>query len=199
MSIRPSAGGTLRLAGQFAFVAEHPDHGRVSESFNLRIDIPAAFPRKLPIITETGGRIPRCGEFHVNGDGSLCLGSDLRLLEKLNRAPTLPGLAARCIVPYLYAISLKLKNGGPLVFGELAHGGKGMLQDYARLFSLPDAEKARKALALLAVRKRIANKHPCPCGCGLRLGRCPFHFRLLRFRRLTSRSWFRSQLRMTKY
>lgn len=38
--------------------------------------------------------------------------------------------------------------------------------------------------------KRIANKKLCPCGCRLRLGRCPLHHRLNIIRPAAPRSWF---------
>jgi hypothetical protein len=196
MAIRPSGNTAFRLKGKFEFSAEHPVHGKVADAYQLQINIPAGFPRELPEVMETGGRIPRLGEYHVNGDGSLCLGSHLRLLIKLNATPTLSGFATSCLIPYLYAISLKLKNGGKLVFGELAHYGPGMLQDYAQLFMLGSTDQARYALSLLGMKKRIANKQPCPCGCSVRLGRCRFNRRLLPFRKLASRGWFRRQLKL---
>jgi hypothetical protein len=194
MANRPCAGTYLRLKGSFAFIGNHPTHGQVRDAFSLQIEVPAAFPRELPEVKEIGGRIPRVGEFHVNGDGSLCLGSHLRLLLKLKEAPTLVGFAERCLVPYLYAISRKLTHGGKLVFGELAHEGPGMLQDYAQLFGVPTTVQARYALELLGTKKRIANKLPCPCGCKRRLGRCRFNRHLAQYRKLASRSWFKRQL-----
>ncbi len=194
MAIRPSAAASLRIKGTFRFSADHPSRGTVTDSFSLEIVVPASFPRDLPVVTETAGRIPRPGEFHVNGDGSLCLGSYLRLLDKISGELTLSGFASRCLVPYLYAVSLKLRDGGPLVFGELPHYGPGMLQDYAQLFSFTTMERAHRALVLLTLKKRIANKRPCPCGCKLRLGRCRFRFCLRRFRKLASRGWYRAQL-----
>lgn len=196
MAVRPSLETSLRLKGQFQFSAEHPVHGTVTDAFQLQIGIPARFPRELPEVTEIGGRIPRFGEYHINGDGSLCLGSPLRLLIKLNAIPTLTGFTSSCLIPYLYAISLKLKNGGKLVFGELAHYGPGMLQDYAQLFTLGSTDQARCALQLLGMKRRIANKCPCPCGCGIRLGRCRFGRRLIPLRKLASRGWFRRQLKL---
>ncbi len=196
MAIRPSREAVLRLKGKFEFSAQHPLHGKVADAFHVQIDVPMGFPRELPEVRETGGRIPRLGEYHVNGDGSLCLGSHLRLLIKLSTAPTMSGFASTCLIPYLYAISLKLKNGGKLVFGELAHYGPGMLQDYALLFMLGSMDRAQYALKLLSMKRRIANKKPCPCGCGIRLGQCRFNHRLLRFRKLASRGWFRRQLNL---
>lgn len=193
MSVRPSPGESLLLQGRFAFTANSEKHGQVTDSYALSIDVPRAFPKTLPHITETEQKIPRTGDFHVNPDGTLCLGSPLRLLVKLGGDPTLTGFTDKCLVPYLFAISLKLQNGGPLAFDELAHGIPGMLADYMDLFGLKEPEQARAAFRLLGIKKRQANKLPCPCACGFRVGRCKLNQRLSRFRNLASRSWFRAQ------
>ncbi len=194
MAIRPSGGQDLRFKGQFEFTAHHAREGYVQDSFALEIIVPSQFPRGLPKVMETEGKIPRSGDYHVNPDGSLCLGSPLGLLVKLSEAPSISGFANHCLVPYLFAVSRKLKTGGPLPFGELAHGAKGLFADYAHLFKLKTPEQARQALTLLGMKKRCANKLPCPCGCGVRLGRCKFNFRLRDFRALANRAWFKAQL-----
>jgi len=193
MAIRPSAEGYLRLKGRFVFLAKHAKEGEIEDSFALQIDVPKAFPKDLPEVRETEGRIPRTGDYHIYSDGTLCLGSPLSVLLRISKSPTLTGFAEDCLVPYLFAISRKLKSGGPLPFGELAHGSKGMLADYTHLFGLKHPEHARYALQLLGMKKRRANKLPCPCGCGTRLGRCKFNFRLREFRGLASRRWFRRE------
>ena len=148
----------------------------------------------MPAVTETGARIPRDGHHHVNPDGTLCLGSPLRLLLKLSKTPTLPGFVEGCVVPYFYAMSHKLLFGGPFVFNELDHGAPGALNDYMDLFGLKQPQQARAAWLLLAMKERQANKHPCPCGCGKRVGRCRFNDRLRGFRQLASRSWFKANI-----
>lgn len=195
MAIRPVHRPGLTLVGHFDFVALADDGARMSETFRLKIRVPDNFPRDLPITFETGGRIPATGEYHVNSDGSLCLGSPLRLLCELDRQPTLSGYAANCLVPYLFATSVKLKNGGPFAFGELPHGTAGALNDYADMMGLDDGEQAWRALKYLGMKKRRANKLPCPCGCGQRLGACRFNARLRQFRRIASRRCFRGLLR----
>lgn len=193
MAIRPAADQHLRLKGRFAFVAHHAKEGEIRDSFALQIDVSKAFPRDLPKVIETDGRIPRTGDFHIYSDGMLCLGSPISVLLKLSKSPTLIGFTENCLVPYLFAISRKLKSGGPLPFGELDHGSRGMLADYAQLFRLKHPEQVRYALQLLGIKKRRANKLPCPCGCGIRLGRCKFNARLREFRALASRNWFRME------
>lgn len=192
MVARPSTDGTLIIKGCFAFDAEHAVAGKIQDSFTLEIRIPKVFPNALPNVKETEGRIPRTVDFHVNLDGSLCLGSPLRLLKMLSAQPTITGFAEWCLVPYLYAMSHRLRTGS-FPFGELPHYAEGMLADYVALFRLKYPEQARCALKLLGLKKRRANKLPCPCECGRRTGRCKFNGHLREFRSLASRRWFREQ------
>lgn len=191
MAVRPDGGPGVRLAGTFLFSARHAQHGEVKDRFKLAINIPPGFPRSLPSVEETGGRIPRSASWHINPDGTLCLGSPLRLMVLFSDRPTLMGFVERCLIPYLYAVSIKLERGGPLLFDELAHGVEGILDDLAQMLKLKDRNQARVALESLGKKKRRANKTPCPCGCGKRLGRCGLHHRLNPLRFLASRSMFR--------
>ncbi len=192
MSLLPITDSRVVVLGDFAFLARAKDRPDISDSYRLRIEIPETFPIDLPMVTEIGNKIPRNGFYHVNSDGSLCLGSPLRLLVKLSSSPTLPGYVSRCLVPYLYAISHKIRFGGPLPFSELKHGRDGEFQDYMELFSLTHPEQVGQAIRLLGMKKRRANKAMCPCGCEQRVGRCPFNRKLHKMRQLASRTWFRN-------
>lgn len=103
------------------------------------------------------------------------------------------GFADRCLVPYLFAQSRKLSDGGSFAFGELAHGLPGMLDDYVAMFGVKDIRQAVETLRLLGMKKRLANKQPCPCGCRNKLGRCRFNTKIREFRAIASRSWFRTE------
>jgi len=192
MAIRPNPGSNTVLKGLFAFEAFKEGLQEISDSYDLSILVPETFPRDLPRVTETAGRIPRDGKHHINADGTLCLGAPLRLLWNFSKIPSLVGFAEIFLVPFLYAMSLKLNYGIPFVFGELAHGASGELADYVDMLGLKSPEQAKRALALLAQKKRCANKYPCPCGCGLRLGRCRFNYQIRAFRKIASRSLFKS-------
>lgn len=192
MAIKPlSVGSLVTLNGVFNFSAKFNNRNEITDSYSLRILVPAAFPRDVPEVTEIGHKIPRNGDYHVNSNGTLCLGSRLRLLLQISSKPTLSGFAEECLIPYLYAASYKLKFGGKFLFSELQHGTMGELRDYVDLFGLKDLEQVSSALRLLAVKKRIANKYPCPCGCGRRLGKCSFNDKLKKFRDLADRDWFK--------
>jgi hypothetical protein len=192
MAIRPRTGKPPLLKGRFEFHARHPEIGEIEDAFDLEIELPENFPRELPTVIETGQRIPRTPAYHVNSsDGSLCLGSPLRLLLIISKKPTVTGFAELCLVPYLVAVSHKLQTGAPLLFGELDHGVPGALSDYQGLFNLDTPAQALDTVHALGKKKRVANKLPCPCGCQRRLGKCNFRDRLNSFRALATRSWYR--------
>lgn len=193
MSIAPGRTSDLNLKGKFDFKADVANGPEIEDSFRLEILIPGKYPRDLPEVKEVGGKIPRNGDYHVNPGGTLCLGSPIRLLRRIHANPSLNGFAKNCLVPYLYAVSHKLNNSGDFIFGELAHGDKGIVSDYLELFRLKDSSQVAEAIRLLGLKKRIANKKPCPCGCGKRLGVCPLHTRLNEFRKMAPRSWFKDQ------
>lgn len=187
MAIKPCVGSGTIFEGYFDFKAATNGHPEIADSYHLRISVAAGFPVTVPEITELDDRIPNDPDDHRYQSGELCLGSLLRLLLELKHEPTLCGFTRRCIVPFLYATSLKSMGHG-YVFGELAHGRPGLLQDYKDLFDVAQDEAVFACFDLLGMKRRIANKRPCPCGCGRRLGKCPVHQRLNQFRSMAPRS-----------
>ena len=191
MSTSPCSVQGVCLRGNFQFQACESVGGKIVDSYKLEIIVPSKFTQALPEVTETGGKIKRDGNFHVNSDGSLCLGSPLRLLRKVHSAPSLTGFVDQCLIPYLYAVSYKRINGGDFIFGELAHGEQGIVDDYSAMLGLNEKHQVIQAIQLLGIKKRIANKKSCPCRCGRRLGACPFHHKLNELRKMAPVSWFR--------
>lgn len=176
MRLQPSSDGIVRLEGQLVFYADFEGGPEIEDAYQLRIEVPLAFPRAIPSVYELGGRIPRDVDHHVfPQSGQLCLGSTLRLHEIARQEERLAPFARRAIVPYLYAASFRETTDGPYPFGELAHGRTGLLDDYAQMLSLERPEQVAQALTLAAMPKRLANKRPCPCGCGRRLGVCQYN------------------------
>ena len=191
MVTRPCRDNRILLRGTFTFCATPVAGSEICGAYELEIEVPASFPRGVPKVKELCQKIPRDGKHHVNHDDTLCLGSPLRLLKKIAECPTLPGFAEKCLVPFLYAVSKKLQGGGEFAFSELDHGEKGVVDDYMELFRLRSREEVLRALELAGMKRRIANKQPCPCQCGKRLGRCDFHHKLNQFQGLVPRSWFK--------
>lgn len=194
MAIRPKPGSPWRITGKFRFSAEYGSLEVIQDDYELEIILSPDFPREPPLVRETGGKVPKEADFHVNErSDSLCLGSPLAIAIRLKQKPSLTGFAETCLVPYLYGMSYRLKHG-EFPFGELAHGLPGEWDDYGRLLGLKSREQILAAFALLGMKKRIANKRPCPCGCGNRLGRCPTNNNIRPLRNEVGRRWFRNYL-----
>lgn len=169
LSLRPVVNGQIKLTGTLSFSADAKGLERIDDAYEVEIAVPPNFPRELPLVKETAGRIPR--DFHTNPDGSLCLGSPIRQYLELAKTPTLPGFVKTCFIPYLYGFSYKEKYGR-LPFEELDHGMKGIRKDLAILFGIDDEKAVEEMVRLAGMKKRDANKRRCPCGSGRRLGKC---------------------------
>jgi hypothetical protein len=175
------------LAGTLEINAQIPGKAAITDNYQVELRIPQNFPGRIPLVFETGGRIPRA--YHHLQNGSLCLGSETRLRLLLAEGMSLIGFVERCVIPYLYRYSY-LKTHGEAPFGDLEHGAEGIREDLRLLFGV-DAKSAVSAFVhLVGMKKRHANKGACPCGSGRRLGRC--HNRLInRLRNRLGRYWFR--------
>ena len=190
LSLRPADTDQLLLTGTFSFVAVHGDK-ELSDSYEIRIAAPKNFPRELPTIHENGGRIPE--DFHKLDDGSLCLGSRLRLHMLAANAPTLYVYVRNALIPYLYGFTYR-ERYGTLPFGELGHSVSKFIDDYMQIFDVSTSNGAKQMIELAALPRRRANKRPCPCGSRLRVGRC-HHIVLNRLRDRIGHKWFQSEHR----
>lgn len=190
MTLVPAIDENIVLEGNFGFTLTHRGENQISDSFYIKLIIPPGFPNTTPSVWELGARIPTAPEYHINPDNSFCLGSRLRLLKILHDTPCLQCFSESCLEPYLYAVSHKLSNGGPFLFGDLDHGREGELTDYIDLFGLKTNEQVLGAIQALAAKRRIANKKICVCGCKRRLGKCKLHLTLNQFRNIKPRSGY---------
>lgn len=181
------------LNGPIEVEMQPTGHPAMRDSYHLRIEVPLAPTEDLPDVYEVGGRIPRELNNHVNDAGNLCLGSPVRLRIKVGKAPTLLEFLEICVVPFLYAQTWREQGNPGFPFQELPHSGEGLIDDYQRLLKVNGRGAVIRALAALGTRPRVANKAPCPCGCGLRLGRCPYRLHLQSLGEAATRPFFRRE------
>ena len=190
LRLQPTKRDETTIAGSLEFSAQTRGQKLISDRYEIRISVPPDYPRAIPLVRETAMRIPR--GFHKLDSGHLCLGSPTRLRLILAETPSLLSFFERCVIPYLYGYSI-VESGGVLPFGELSHGARGLRDDLASMIGIDDDIVLLGFVRLLAMKKRKANKLPCPCGTGMRLGRC--HNRKLNtLRDKLGRGWFSSLL-----
>ena len=168
LAIQPSENGHVSIGGNFRFCATAKGV-EIQDSYRIEIAVPRGFPQVLPQVKEVGGRIP--SDFHHYPDGALCLGSPIRLALIVGKDGTLDRFAERCLKPYLFGYSYK-ERYGQLPFDELEHGQAGIIDDLQSLLGVDNERLALQLLQLAGTQRRKANKRPCPCGSGRRVGRC---------------------------
>lgn len=191
LSIVPGDDDALHIAGPLRTAVAGPDGRVVQLDYSIEIVVPPGHPRELPRVRETSGRIER--GFHRIEDDFLCLGAPLRLLIQTAQSPSLEAFFRYAVLTYFLGHA-SWKQFGKMALGELPHGSAGLVVDYCDLLGARDAAECRRALTALGLRKRVANKQPCPCGSGVRLGRC-HNLKFRGLRRRASRSMCREALR----
>ncbi|MCF5888255.1 ubiquitin-conjugating enzyme E2 variant [Aeromonas veronii] len=193
MNILPtSKSRAIDLSGKVKLNHQFKHFPQVNRLIEIKVTIPDGYPFVPPVFEEVGGFVPRRDAFHVNPDGSLCLGTPLRIEAFIRKELNFNTFYKEFFIPYIYAVSLKILNNIDFVFGELKHGNAGELEDLGDIFGLPNKSQIFGCLDALSMKKRLANKKICPCECGMRLGACRFHYKVNQQRNLLPRRWFRN-------
>lgn len=196
MALKPSLDGGIHIKGRLRLSASSEGAPTVEDVFQLHIKISRHYKEQLPSVYETGGRVPSDGNHHVNPDGSLCLGSPIRLHKILGKRFLLTDFVELCVVPFLYSISLAEAGHQRFQFGELAHGVSGLIDDYLKLFGCSSKEALTRYLHTLTLKKRRANRQRCPCNCGKKLVKCRTHKVILEMRGAIPKRLFKETLAM---
>ena len=184
----------LVLAGEYHLKAQLTGSQLIEKTYQLKLVCPREYPQKLPKVIDEEEFFPRCQDYHTYDDGSFCLGSELKIKSLLRDRHSLSIFFEKIVDRFLYAVTHRIEYDN-FPYGELAHGEQGLVDDYGEIFGVDGKLAVMRALQALGKRKREANKLPCPCACGLRLGRCDYRFALNGFRNIERRRWFRGHLK----
>ncbi|WP_339311180.1 SEC-C domain-containing protein [Paenibacillus sp. FSL M7-0896] len=157
------------IRGNIHFRAQYSGHESIEDIFHIEIEIPETYPSVPPVARDLGERIPQ--SFHTFVDGSFCLGAPLAVKMTFANNPTLLGFVNSLLIPYLYTFSFKITHQGNLPYGELSHGGSGLMNYYMGLFETSQPVAVLNFLKILAFRK-YRGHIPCPCGSGNKLRSC---------------------------
>ena len=145
------------------------DETGVLDRFAIEMVFPPDYPDSLPIIRETGKRIPWCLDRHVNAIGETCV-----LVPEewfvLTPDQSFRAFMGGPVRNYFLGQAL-VEIGQPWPFGERSHGTAGVLEAYSELLGFDDTRQMRTALSYLS-HDNIKGHWRCPCGNGSILRRC---------------------------
>jgi hypothetical protein len=147
-------------------------HGeKVLDRYAIKMELPRDYPKSLPIVRETAGRIPHVSDFHVNPtDGTCCvILPDERWKVWPVGATLLSFLSGPVRNFFLGQRLVQLGEGWP--FGQWGHGAEGIREYYTELLGTSEVQVIVKYLECVSAKK-IKGHWPCPCGSGDRLRGC---------------------------
>ncbi len=145
--------------------------GQVLDRYSVELQLARNHPTGLPVVRETGGRIPRHIDRHIiAADGTACV----LLPDERWRLWPLGSPLLKYLTGPLHTFFLgqtTVEEGQPWPFGEWAHGAKGVFQFYSELLKTSDLRVMITYLDYLA-GKKVKDHWPCPCRNGKKLRDC---------------------------
>lgn len=173
------------------FPVRSPD-GAVLDEFGVRIELLWDYPRSLPVVWETRGRIPATAERHMEVGGKACVLLPDARWEDFPECSAFLEFLEGPLHNFFLGQSV-VEAGDEWPFGEWDHGGGGVRAYYRDLLGIDDDRVIAKTLALLA-KTSLKLAWDCPCGSGRRLRKC-CRMRILELRRKIRPEVARNSLR----
>lgn len=157
------------VRGSFPLMFE----GQALDRYSVELQLARNHPVGLPVVRETGGRIPRHIDRHIlASDGTACV---LIPDERWRLWPVGSPLVKYLTGPLhsFFLAQTLVEEGQPWPFGQWAHGAKGVFQFYRELLKTSDLRVMTNYLDCLAAKK-VKGHWPCPCRSGRPLRVCHF-------------------------
>lgn len=159
-----------------SLILNHKGSVNFYKKFEMEIIIDNKYPNILPKVYELSNILSK--DYHINPDGSLCLGTDFDIRLKLYPEYKLIDYIEYFIYPFLYN-SLYYKNYKVSPYGERSHGEEGIIESYIDFFKI-EKTRAKDLFSNLNKRKfkrkliykDKLNKYLCPCGSGKKIYQC---------------------------
>jgi len=162
------------------FPIELPDVG-TAERFHITIVLPPGYPKVIPTVFETKGRIPWKPDRHMGEHGAACLFVPEEYRLKYPAGQRFLEFLQGSVRDYFLA-QLVFERDNVWPFGQRPHGVDGRHEFFKELLGLPESRLVHSYLSCLAI-KDLKGHIFCPCGSGKRIRECHWNeVQLLRAR-----------------
>jgi hypothetical protein len=190
LKLTEKVNGMYSIIGNIGFTVKYDDKV-IKDDYDIEITIPDAYPQFPPTVQETGNRILRQPDNHINDDGTFCFGAPLAVKHTFAQQRDLLWFVREQVVRFLFNHSYK-RDYGIRPDGELSHGANGLLEFYYDLFGTRDNFTVLGFLRILS-KEKYDEHDLCPCGSGRKIRKC--HYRLVKkVRRLHKAEEFQYEL-----
>lgn len=160
--------GEIVIRGRFQVLVD----GRVLDGYTVLIMLPANYPRGLPTVFETGGRIPPIPDRHVNPrDGSACLYVPEEWLARRRDDTFGTFLSVPVHNYFLGQLYYEVHRRFPPT-GVREHYEAGMIDAYADVLGVKANLRTLQRWLRPIAAKRSKGHWLCPCGSETIVRRC---------------------------
>ena len=147
--------------------------GKELDRYNIKIELSDDYPFGPAKVFETRKRIPRkADDWHVNLDGSLCVGVPEQIWPSQYRPFKLVEFLNGPLRSFLLRNSI-IERGGTWPHGEWSHGSEGIYQYYEEKLGVSDRATIRRFMECLS-KPNPKGHWDCPCGDGKRIRDCHY-------------------------
>ncbi len=161
-------GGTVFLSGTFLL----KDGEKIVDHFQIEIEFPFNYPKRLPVVYETAGRIPRIPDRHTYPSGEACLYLPMQLAEIFPEGSNLLDFLNSPVRSFFVSQS-HFELTGKWPFGEWPHGVDAIIEYYAPILGTQDRNVISRYIEMIT-KKEIKGHWSCPCGSGKLLRHCHY-------------------------
>jgi len=138
--------------------------------YNVRIVILPDYPSSPPKLFETGGKIKREKDWHINTDGTCCLGPRGKEIQLFTNGGSLITWIDSFVFPFLANHTLKNETG-EYANKEYSHGAKGILEFYQDEWGMKDEKLVLQTLQTIS-GQRMSRNQKCFCGSSKKYKHC---------------------------
>ncbi|MDQ3749454.1 MAG: hypothetical protein M3367_10670 [Acidobacteriota bacterium] len=145
------------------------------DEFIIEIELLEDYPDSIPIVRETGGRIPH-GKRHVFTHGDCCLFVREETWKHYPKGTTIIDFLNKIVVPYFLAQAC-FEITGKWLWGERSHDIYGILESYKEELKTNDIKLILRFIEYLA-KSTLKKYRICYCGSKKKLQNC--HYQTLK-------------------
>lgn len=158
------------LKGELAVVDYN---GRHWDKYTVEIHPSDEFPQRFPLLYETGGKIPKIGDWHVYEDVLYCcIKIEPAEIIRCKKGITLAEFIREEVMPYLFNQTHR-RVEGYYVNGEYGHGVHGIFEFYRDLLRTgDDVHRTVLLMRYIALVDTPQRTSACFCGSGLKYRHC---------------------------
>jgi hypothetical protein len=159
---------TVFLTGNFIL----RDGDKVVDSFLIEIEFPFNYPKRIPVVYEIEGRIPRIADRHTYPSGECCLYLPLQLSDVFPEGSGLLDFLDSPVRSFFVSQSY-FELTGEWPFGVWPHGEAAIIEFYAPILGTTDRKMISRYFEMIS-KKEIKGHWLCPCGSGKILRQCHY-------------------------